>query len=106
MTTEQKIIDYIGKISRGLAKLQTHHAAAIIDMVLQADSCRVLLQRYNMNKQLWETMRTVNTNPAAIDQLISDSLKRQPVQHCYRYSLYNEANELQGYIFSLNPALI
>ena len=105
MTTEQKIICYLGKVSKGQVNLTTHHAIKIIELVLNAQQCRVMLYRYNYQQKSWELMLTINTDIETINQAILNSLKNKPVDNFYRYDLYNEMNELQGYIYSVNPSL-
>lgn len=105
MTTEQRIINYLNNISKGKVSLKQNQAAAIIDLVLNAAACRVILYRYSLIKGDWEVMRTVTTDQETIDRVMQESLKHKPVQDQYRYDLYNEVNELQGYIYSLNSVL-
>jgi len=105
MTTEQKIISYLGQITQGKVKLSPHIAARLIDIVLNSGHCRVILHRYSYLKKAWEVMLTINTTAEQQAAVLQQSLLHKPADNFYRYDLYNEANELQGYIYSLNPEL-
>ena len=106
MTLEQKIISYLHSATKGIVKICPATAAHIIDMVLEPGKCKVIFRRYHNQQSNYETIRVTEVSAAIIDSLLKDALENKPVEMFYRYDLYNEINELQGYIYSLNSNLI
>jgi hypothetical protein len=106
MTTEQKIISLLQSATKGMVKISPATAAKIIDLVLNPGQCKAVLRRYSHLKNDYEVMQTIETNQDKVNQLLAEALLKKPVEMFYRYDLYNEANELQGFIYTANSNLI
>lgn len=105
MTLEQQIINYLRTCSKGRVTITHGMAANIIEMVLQPGRCKAVLHKYNYITGHYDVMQTMLTTADKMESVLKEALLHKPVEQCYRYDLYNEYNELQGYIYSLSISL-
>lgn len=106
MTPVQKnIISYISHVTGGMVTMQQKHAAEIIKIVQSQRSAYVVLYSFNGNTSQYDKVRRIETNVQKINDEIKKALAGKLWEGFYKYICYNNDEEIEGTIYSLNPDL-
>lgn len=114
-TVEEKIIDYLDKLSNGLIKLRMHNAAHIIQLVEGSQKMakapvdelpvsRVELFTYVDKDGSWKFIRWEAVTDNSIAVMLRDAMFKKPVENCYRFDCFMSDGSTAK-IYTVNPAL-
>lgn len=98
------IIEHLYTASQGLIKITKDQANDIINLVTNYRPAYAVKSRYAQGNRI-EVVRTITTTLEAINEAILNALESGPTHGFYKYDLYNDKQELQGSIFTINPNL-
>lgn len=107
MSTIQVIIDFVYLATDQRVLLSREIAAGILQAIKNDNhdtGCGAKISRYNMAKNVYETIVTILLSKQDIDDLIQYSLNNKPVEKFYRYELL-EFGKFAGFIYTANPSL-
>ena len=102
---QQSIIAYLHQASKGVINITQLHAQDIIDLATANNkniNARVEMYQYNNVYRRYDHLQTIPISQEKINTAILESVKHRPVEQFIKYEMYNNNNESEGKIYTID----